>query len=65
MQVDLNVFGSLSLYWISAKYQCTLIVTPYDIHTVKLDTKLGKEVLNPKCLNETVDASSVLGLCGR
>jgi hypothetical protein len=28
MHVDLNVFGSLSLYWIFAKFQCTLIITP-------------------------------------
>jgi hypothetical protein len=53
------------LYWISAKSQCTLIVTPYDSQTVKLDTKLGKEVLKPKCLNDTVDYSSILGLYGR
>jgi hypothetical protein len=65
MHVDLNVFGSLSLYWISAKSQCTLIVTPYDSRIVKLDTKLGKEVVKPKCLNVTVDYSSVLDLCGR
>ena len=42
MHVDLNVFGLLLLYWISLKFQCTLIVTPYDSRTVKLDTKLGK-----------------------
>jgi hypothetical protein len=65
MHVDLNVFGSLSLYWISAKSQCTLIVTPYDSWIVKMDTNLGKEVLNPKCLNDIVDYSSVLDLCGR
>jgi hypothetical protein len=65
MHVDLNLFGSLSLYWISAKSQCTMIVTPYDSQTVKLDTKLGKEVLKPKCLNDTFDYSSVVGLCGR
>jgi hypothetical protein len=60
--VDLNVFGSLPLYWISAKSQCTLIVTPYDSRTMKLDTKLGKEVLKTKCLNDTIDYSFVLGL---
>jgi hypothetical protein len=65
MHVDLNVFGSLSLYWISEKSQCTLIVTPYDSQTVKLDTKLGKEVLKPKCLNDTIDYSSVLDLYER
>jgi hypothetical protein len=65
IHVDLNVFGSLSLYWISTKFQCTLIITPYDSWTVKLDTKLGKEVLKPKCLNDTLDYSSVLGLWGR
>ena len=65
MHVDLNVFGLLSLYWISAKYQCTLMVTPYDSQTLKLDTKISKEVLNPKCLNDIVDYSSVLSLYGR
>jgi hypothetical protein len=60
MHVDLNAFGSLSLYWISAKFQCILIVTPYDSRTVKMDTNIGKEVLNPKCLNDIVEYSSVL-----
>jgi hypothetical protein len=64
MHVDLNVFGSLSLYWISAKSQCTMIVTPYGSQTMKLDTKLGKEVLKPKCRNDIVDYS-ILGLCER
>jgi hypothetical protein len=65
MHVDLNVFGSMSFYWISVKSQCTLIVTPYDSRTVKLDTKLGKEVLKPKCMNDIVDYSFVLSLCRR
>ena len=65
MHVDINVFGSLPLYWISLKSQCTLIVTPYDSWTVKLDTKLGKEVLKSKCLNDTVDYSYVLDLYRR
>jgi hypothetical protein len=65
MHVDLNLFGLLSLYWIFAKSQCTLILTPYDSWTVKLDTKIGKEVLKPKYLNDTIDYSYVLDLCGR
>jgi hypothetical protein len=62
MHVDLNLFGSLSMYWISAKSQCTLIVTPYDSRTVKMDTKLCKEVLKTKCLNDIVDYSFVLDI---
>jgi hypothetical protein len=65
MHADLNVFGSLSFYWISAKSQCTLIVTPCDSRIVKLDTKLGKDVLKPKCMNDTIDYFSVLDLYGR
>jgi len=65
MHVDLNVFGSLLLYWISPKYQCTLIVTPYNSQTMKLDIALGKEVLKPKCLNDTIEYSSVLDLYER
>jgi hypothetical protein len=30
MYVYLKVFGLLPLYWISTKYQCSLIFTPYD-----------------------------------
>jgi hypothetical protein len=62
MHVELNVFGSLLLYWIYEKYQCTMIVTPYDSRTMKLDTNLGKEVSKPKCLNDTIDYSYVLSL---
>jgi hypothetical protein len=58
------MFGSLLVYWISAKSQCTLIVTAYDSQTVKLDTKLGKEVMKLKCLIDTV-YYSVFGLCRR
>ena len=65
MHVDLNVFGSLLLYWISAKYQCNLVVKPYDIQKMKLDTDISEKVLKPKCLNDIVYYSSIPDLCGR
>jgi hypothetical protein len=65
MHVDLIVFGSLQLYGIFVKSQCTMIVTPYGSRIVKLDTKLDKEVMKPKCLNDIIDYSYVLGLYRR
>jgi hypothetical protein len=63
MNMDLNVFGQLSLHWISTKLESTLIVTPNDIQTMELDSKLGEEVLKPKCLNNDIDHPFVLDLC--
>jgi hypothetical protein len=63
MHMDLNVIGPLSLHWVSAKLESTLIVTPNDSRTMKLDVKLNEEVLKPKCLNGDIDHSSVLDIC--
>jgi hypothetical protein len=57
MDMDLDVFGPLSLHWVSAKLEITLIVTPNDSRTMNLDAKLDKEVLKPKCLISNVDRS--------
>jgi hypothetical protein len=61
MHMDLDVFGPLSLHWVSAKLESTLIVTPNDSRMVELDVELSEEVLKPKCLNSDVD----LLLCTR
>jgi hypothetical protein len=45
MHMDLDVFCSLSLHWVSAKFQSALIVTPNDSQMMELDTKLSEEVL--------------------
>jgi hypothetical protein len=56
------VFGPVSLHWVSAKLESTLIVTPNDSRTMELDVNLGEEFLKPKCLNSDVDRSFVLDL---
>jgi hypothetical protein len=61
--MDLNVFGSLSLHWVSVKLQSTLIVTPNDSWMMKLDTNIGEEVHKLKFINSDVDHSFVLNLC--
>lgn len=63
VHMDLDVFGPLSLHWVSTNLESTMIVTPNDSRTMKLDVKLGEEVLKPKCLNSGVDCSYVLNLC--
>jgi hypothetical protein len=60
MHMDLDVFCLLSLHWVSAKIESTLIVTPNDSQTEELDAELSEEVLKPKCLNSDVDCSSIL-----
>jgi hypothetical protein len=62
VHMDLDVFGPLLLHWISTKLESTLIVTPNDSWMMKLDAKLGEEVLKPKCMNSGVDRSSILNL---
>jgi hypothetical protein len=44
VHMDLDVFGPLSLHWVSAKLESTLIVTPNDSWMMKLDAKLSEEV---------------------
>jgi hypothetical protein len=63
IHMDLYVFGSFSLHWVSAKLETTLIVTPNDSQTMKLDSNIGEEVLNPKFLNSDIKLSYVLDLC--
>lgn len=47
VHVDLHMFGSLLLYWIFAKLQCTLIITPENSWLIKLYSKLYEEVWHP------------------
>jgi hypothetical protein len=62
MHMDLDVFGPLSLHWVSTKLESTLIVTPNDSRMMELDANLSEEVLKPKFLNSDVDHSFVLNL---
>ena len=61
--MDANVFGSLSLHWVSTKLEHNLIVTPNDSQTIKLDSNIGEYVLNPNFLNSDINFSYVLDLC--
>ena len=45
MHMDLDVFGLLSLHWLSAKLGITFIVTSIDNHMMQLDVELNEEVL--------------------
>jgi hypothetical protein len=65
MNMDLDVFGLLSLHWVSTKLESTLIVTPNDIRMMKLDAKLSEEDLKPKFLNNDGDFSFVFVLYRR
>jgi len=62
MNMDLDVFGPMSMHWVSSKIESTLIVTPNYRRMTKKDAKLGEEVLKPKFLNSDVNFSSILGL---
>jgi hypothetical protein len=62
MHMDLNVFGPLSLHWVFAKLESTLILTPNDSRMMKLDVELSEEVIKPKFLNNDVALSFVLEL---
>lgn len=55
---DLNVFGLLSLYMISTKLQCTLIITWNDYRTMKKKTVLSEKVMQPNGLNCNIDDTS-------
>jgi len=50
VHVDLNIFGSMSLHWISAKLYCTPIVASNDSQMMDNDTKIIKEMLQPNGL---------------
>jgi hypothetical protein len=63
MHMDLDVFFSLLVYRIFAKFEHALVVTPDDSRTMELDTELIEEFLNPKFMNSDVDHSFVLDLC--
>jgi len=63
MDMDLDVFSSLLLHWISTNFDHSLVVTPDDNHTMELNTELSEEFMNPKCLNSDGDRSYVLILC--
>jgi hypothetical protein len=65
IHMDVDVFGSLSLHWVSTKLESNLIVTPNDSQTIKLDSNIGEYVLNPKILNSDINFSYVLDLCRR
>jgi len=43
--MDLYVLHLLPLYWISAKFESALVVTPDDNGLVELDAQLSEEVL--------------------
>jgi len=45
MNMDLDMFFPLSLYWILIDIECTLVVTPDHSQMVELNVELGEEVL--------------------
>jgi hypothetical protein len=63
VHMDLDVFGPLSLHWISTKLESTLIVTPNEIRMLEIDYDISEEVLKPKFMNSDVEFSYVLVLC--
>jgi hypothetical protein len=42
IHMDFVVFGPMSLHWVSAKIESTLILTPNDSWMMKLDAKINE-----------------------
>jgi hypothetical protein len=62
VHVNIYMFGSLSLYWISAKLQYTLIITPNSSRSMKQYTKLYEEVLQLDGLSCSIDCTYISSL---
>jgi hypothetical protein len=45
VHMDLDMLCSLSLHWVSAKLESTLVVTPNHSRSMELDFELCKEVM--------------------
>lgn len=62
VHIDLDVLCLMSLYIISAKLHCTLIVTPNDGRLMKPNTQLSEEILKTNSMNGSIDETSIFSL---